>query len=131
MDADSFLLALCVWREARDEPQLGWIAVAWAMKNRMARRSKTLYTTLYSRFLFNARVRNTLTPEDLWPKEEDPVWVQIQAEAAGVWHGVIPDPTGGASAFHTRYTRVPTQWIEAEFIETAKIGKYIFFREMD
>lgn len=130
MDADSFLLALCVWREARGEPQLGWIAVAWVIKNRMTMRKQTLYKVVTARLQFSSMTAPKDPELSLWPDEHDATWISIQAEATGVMHGIIPDPTGGASSYYANYIAFPPSWNLSLLQQTAKIGKHIFFKEL-
>lgn len=131
MDADSFLLALCVWREARGEPQLGWIAVAWVIKNRMIRRKQTAYKVITARLQFSSMTAPKDPELGFWPMENDSIWISIQAECMGVMHGIIPDPTNGATSYYASYISFPPDWNMTELVQTAKIGRHLFFKEKD
>src|SRR6202012_2771962 len=97
---DPFLMALCIWREARGEPQLGWIAVGWVIKNRAAQRKQTVYKVVTARLQFSSMTAPKDPELSLWPDEADATWIAIQAEASGILAGVIPDPTGGAIGYY-------------------------------
>lgn len=95
-----FMLALCVWREARGESLLGQLLVAQTVENRVqdARWPDSYVSVITQRLqfsAFNANDPNTL----LFPSESDSAWVNCVAAADFVLNA--PTPLTRANHYHT------------------------------
>src|ERR1700690_1619026 len=108
-----FLLALCVWREARGEVLAAKVAVACSIKNRTLRPkwwghdylSCILMPWQYSSF-------NKTDPNATkFPAASDPSWEDCLAVALSVYDGTQADTTGGAdSYFDKSMDLTPPSW---------------------
>ena len=118
LERDSTCVALAIYYEARNQPRDGQIAVAHVVRNRAADAS---YKGDPCRVVFREHKHGNsihFNPEfagmakfsfDV-PAESD-AWAAAKEVAAGVLRGRYPDPTGGATFFHT--APAPQKWQEA------------------
>lgn len=127
---EMFLLALCIWREARGEILDAKRGVAWVVRNRAAHPSwwgsdfisVILKPAQFSSF--NANDPNAVK----WPSPADASWIASLEIAAEVFAGAVPDPTGGATYyFDDSIAENPPAWA-AQLEPCAKIGRLNFFR---
>ena len=125
-----FLLALCIWREARGEILDSKRGVAWVVRNRAAH-SSWWGTDVSSVILkpaqfssFNANDPNAVK----WPSPQDASWLASLEIASEVLAGAVPDLTGGATYyFDDSIAQNPPAWA-AQLEPCAKIGRLNFFR---
>ena len=125
------LLMLCIWREARGEGAPGQYAVAWTIKNRVARGGwfgKTWVEVILKAkqfSSFNADDPNAVKfPDPMTDASYGPCLMA----AKHVYDGSAPDPTGGATYyFDDSMAANPPSWAKA-FTKTVKIGRLNFFR---
>jgi N-acetylmuramoyl-L-alanine amidase len=123
-----YLLALCVWREARGEILLAKLAVAWSIRNRVMRPSwwgKTWEDVILKPWQyssFNAKDPNATK----LPHSEDLSWEASWQAAEEAFLGTGSDPSEGATSYHDT-SITPPEWTK-EMIVTVKIGALIFYR---
>jgi len=128
--ADFFMLALCLWREARSEGETGIRAVGCVIRNRSLRTGNSVYkvVTAYRQF------SSITAPEDhqlaSYPAQTDSQWQLCQKVASDILSaGSQPDLTGGATMYYSDIIPPPRSWNFAKLTQTVKIGHHIFFRE--
>lgn len=96
---DLFLMALCVWREARGESMEGKRAVAWVIRNRADKPSwwggPSIASVVLHPYQFSSFNHNDPNASK-FPQPADPSWVAslIAAQEAAFKSAI--DPTGGA-----------------------------------
>lgn len=123
-------VARTVWGEARGEPWIGIVAVAWVIKNRADRpgwwghdlESVCLKSKQFSCWDDQPAIVDQ-TPRTM------PI---SYAAACAMINGDEPDPTDGATHYHTiRRPSWAAQWPPtwaASLTETARIGGHVFYR---
>lgn len=128
-------IARTVWGEARGEPWIGMVAVAWVIRNRAARPSwwGRDYETV-------CRAPRQFSCWDDTPAifDQTPRSMPIPyAAACAVALGDEPDPTDGATHYHSirrpSWARQwPPSWAASQtatsLTETARIGGHVFYR---
>lgn len=110
----SFLLALCIYREARGTSTQEKEAVGCSIRNRVdnprwwGRDWLSVITCKYQYSSFNQGDPNNV----IWPKSwDDPQWIECCEVALGVIAKTIPDPTGGADSYYDKSLDVhPPSW---------------------
>ncbi len=119
------LLALCVWGEARGEPNLGKSAVAHVVMNRwrLGTFGKTLRDVLLKPKQFSCFNADDPNRYKLLKIKASETWNQCFNAALGAYCGIDPDPTDGA----THYCRVDSNpsWRKKMKV-TEKIGHHVF-----
>ena len=124
------ILARTVWGEARGEPQAGQIAVAYVAKNRARRPcwwGHDIISVCQARDQFSCwRPTDPNRPKLLGVTTSDPVFVTIQKLARKVMAGDVPDPTGGATSYHTLDCH--PGWAKDDHV-TARIGNHVFYKD--
>lgn len=120
---DRFMMALCIWREARGESRRGKLLVASVIRNRVDdRRWPDTYAGVVTQPLqfscFNAGDPNAV----LFPKAGDPAWEDsVDAATTVMGDGVL------TTANHYCTTGVKPKWADlSKATETE--GHHIFFR---
>ena len=127
MLARIYLLALCIWREARGEPMEGKVAVACVIANRAARPrwwGKSIEDVILKpkQFSsFNADDANSVA----FPRPEDKSWLACVEAAVKVLRGETADVTGGADHYKTIASK--PAWA-ADKLPVVVIGNHEFFR---
>jgi len=121
------LLALCVWGEARGEPNLGKSAVAHVVMNRwrLGTFGKTLRDVLLKPKQFSCFNADDPNRNKLLKIKASETWNQCFNAALGAYGGIDPDPTRGA----THYCGINSNpgWRKL-MLETARIGGHVFLR---
>lgn len=132
MTNDTFMTALCIWREARGEGELGMIAVAHVIKNRAAKRKTSPYTEVIRPWAFSSISAHGDQQLNIWPKEGDASWATAQRIAVNLFTmGVPNDPTKGATLYYDdSLPSIPKTWNRAVIQATVKLGSLNFFREV-
>jgi cell wall hydrolase len=127
---DLFLLALCVWREARGEPLEAKTGVAWTVKNRAANPSwwggPSYSSVILRAFQFSSFNHNDANATK-WPVETDTSWMASLEVAALVFSGNSSDPTGGATHYYSG-KQEPAWAGDGSMRETCTIGAFKFYR---
>lgn len=123
------LLARCIWGEARGESREGKIAVAWVIKNRVAdgRFGKGVHGVILRPYQFSC----FLTGDPNFRKLREACLNETSYEecdeiSGQVLSGEIPDPTGGATHYHTVAIKPP--W-SGKMTFLRKIGNHRFYLE--
>lgn len=123
-------LAYDILFEAGNQPRLGQIAVAWVVVNRVknSRWPDTVCSVIREPHQFtwlnNPKHRqwfNTLT----FPERYAAGYIEAWVEAGKVLRKLVPDPTGGATFYHT--LAIHPKWAYT-MEETVVIGQHVFYR---
>jgi len=130
---DAENVALCVWKEARGEGQLGMKAVMDVILNRAKDWNKSLHDVVYARNQFTSMSVPSDPEYNLQPQDGDPQYAfclgLCQQEAAGNNTG---DITQGAHYYCNEATE-KSGWFKDNVIDspshprTVKIGRQDFF----
>ena len=125
------LLALCAWREARDQGRDGMLAVCWAVRNRVMKSGKTWWgddweEVMLKRWQFTSFEKSdpnaSILPGD--PKT-DVAWAGALWAAEQAYAGVM-NPIGGATHYYNPSVITAPAWVVgATFIK--RIGKHSFY----
>jgi N-acetylmuramoyl-L-alanine amidase len=120
---DTFMLALCVWREARGESYIGKRLVAQTIENRDfdERWPDTIVGVITQKLQFssfNSNDPNAL----LFPKEDDKSWPDCVKAAQEVLISEIPFTT--ANHYHTK--DVKPKWADMNKVVAVE-GAHIFY----
>ena len=127
--ADWYMLALCLWREARGEGRAGMAAVGCVVRNRF-HRDRTSYRAEVERRLQFSSLTAVGDPElTLWPTDADADFALAGEIAEAVIDGAQLDPTGGATLYYAVTIPFPATWDKAKCWFTVQIGKHRFYRE--
>lgn len=112
---DLYLIAKCIYAEARGEPYVGKVAVGAVILNRVANPNfpNTIYGVVYQPWAFTAVYDGQITLE---PDEE---CYQAARDAMNGW-----DPTYGCIYYYNPATAT-SQWIFSRQVVT-QIGKHVF-----
>lgn len=99
-------LAVTVYGEARGESEKGQIAVAYTIKNRARTKSLcnvALAPKQYSVFNNNPELRAAAKSQHIEPRQKNVIdqrsWARAVQVAVAVMHGLVPDPTNGATHY--------------------------------
>lgn len=125
------LLMLCVWREARGEPNDAKLGVAWTIKNRVALQSwmgRTYPQVILKPFQFTSfnpgdpnAARFPLPPADI-------AYADCLTAAKSAYQGLGADPTGGATHYYDT-SIAPPKWTQGA-TKTIQIGKLVFYKDV-
>lgn len=129
-------LAKTIWGEARGESPEGQEAVANVVMNRVGAGkwfSGTVTTVVTRPYQFSAwnpddpnSAKMDAEGEKMTPS---PSFARAVAIAARAMSGQLPDRTGGATHYHSRYMTTFPKWAKTpEAIQTAVIGTHIFYK---
>lgn len=135
--SDTLILARTVWGEARGEPWIGMVAVAWVIRNRV---EADIHDDGKPDWWGEGYPGVCLAPRQFscWDDhatigEQTPRTMPIPyAAAAAVMADDERDPTNGATHYHTiarpSWAPIwPPDWA-ATMRETARIGRHVFYR---
>lgn len=127
------LLALCVWREARNQRADGMAAVAWSIRNRVQRPSwwghdyPSVILKPWQYSSFNLSDPNSTK----WPADNDESWPVCMAVVTPIYQALItsPDPTGGATHYYDTSITFPKAWgRESEWENTLNLHQLRFWK---
>jgi spore germination cell wall hydrolase CwlJ-like protein len=130
---DLFILALCIWREARGESIDTKRAVAWVIRNRADHPgwwggpsivSVVLHPWQFSSF-------NHADPNSTkLPQPDDPSWIASLMAAQRAYNRVGPDPTAGAVLYFDKsMDSDPPPWSkDNSMTHCCDVGAIHFFR---
>jgi len=123
------LSARVAWGEARNQGPEGLQAVLNVMKNRAGDRrwpsSLAGVATQHRQFSAYDETDPNRAPLDA-VTDADPVFVQAVELAASNVRGELPDITGGATHYHSRFIN-PPYWARGATV-SASIGDHIFYK---
>jgi spore germination cell wall hydrolase CwlJ-like protein len=115
------LLALCAWREARDQGYDGMLAVAWSIRNRVIKPGNKWWGNDWEEVIekpwqfssFNANDPNAkLLPGD---PSKDTSWDNALRAAERAYLGIGVDPTMGATHYYNpKVITTPPAWVNAQ-----------------
>lgn len=126
-----FLLALCIYREARGEDDQAKLAVGCVVRNRVQHPSwygKTWFEVITKPYQFSSFNRGEVN-SIVFGDANDRAWRKCVDVAVQVLQDA-PDPTGGATYYYDKsLDRVnkPPKWA-AEFVHTCDIGAFHFYK---
>jgi spore germination cell wall hydrolase CwlJ-like protein len=129
---DVFLLALVVWREARGEPKLGKIAVAYTIMNRYDRPSwwgSTPAEVIFKKWQYSSMTDPNDPQLKLLPSPYEKIgwatWQECLDVARDVYERSAPNPAPGADSYFADYIAAPKWADPKKFV--VKIGHHSFF----
>ena len=128
--ADIDVTARTVYGEARGEPRLGRIAVAWVIRNRSIEKNRPPAETAMKKWQFSAWNENDPNLDKIKRITLDnQVFQECMLAALSVLLGQEPDPTGGATHYYASSIEPPF-WTEAPARKTVIIGRHIFYNDV-
>jgi N-acetylmuramoyl-L-alanine amidase len=127
--ADVFMLALCLYREARGDGLAGMTAVGCVVRNRVNKHKSSYYAEVVKPWQFSSITAKGDPELTLFPASSDPSWAQAQSIAAGIINGTIADRTEGATIYYANTIPFPASWNRAVLTPTVTVGNQLFFRE--
>lgn len=126
--SDLTFLALVVWREARAEPYLGKLAVAYSILNRVARPSwwgRTLLEVVTKKWQYSSMTDPNDRQLTTWPTSYDSVWTECLTAAQHALEASEPNPAIGADSYYAVSIKAPN-WATAETF-VVQIGAHRFY----
>lgn len=135
--SDSEILALCCFREARNQPLEAKIAQAWSVKNRVLRPSwwgLDWHSVILKPWQYSSFNKNDPN-EKLWPPDdpshpEYSAGKQCQQVAEEVMLDQVADPTNGATNYYDTSIEWPKAWgNENEYENTLNVGNFRFWKQ--
>lgn len=132
--ADVACAARTVWGEARGEPELGQVAVAWAIRTRAEWTPAAWWGISISGVCHAHAQFSCWNPDDpnaarlAGPVSDLEGYDDIHAVVSGVLLGMAPDPTGRATHYVRRGS--PASWLaacRALGIKPVSIGRHDFY----
>lgn len=131
MDFSSlFMLALCMYREARGEGTTGMNAVGCVIRNRTIKNKSSYYSEIIKPWQFSSITDPNDKQLSKFPKDSDLSWSDAKYAAQYIFDGSVADITNGATLYYDDSIQFPKSWNRDKVIFTAKIGRLNFFREI-
>lgn len=126
---ETILLALCVWREARNQSTDAKRAVAWSIKNRVL--NPTWWGTdwvsvILKPFQYSSFNRNDPNAVKL-PILTDNSWQACMEIAQEVHNGGTDTTNGATHYFDKSLDNNPPTWVN-EMVHTCDIGDFHFYK---
>jgi N-acetylmuramoyl-L-alanine amidase len=129
------LLALCAWREARDQGFNGMLAVCWSVRNRVAKPGKTWWGDDWEEVILKPWQYSSFNPNDpnatKLPGDpaNDPSWANALACAERAYLGMGVDPTLGATHYYNpKVVKTSPPWVTApKTVFKTQIGDHYFY----
>jgi N-acetylmuramoyl-L-alanine amidase len=127
--ADTFTLALVVWREARGEAPDGRAAVAHSIVTRVAHPGwwgSDVMSVVYKKWQYSSMTDPHDAQLTVWPQPGDPRWWECLQLACDVLEGKVPNPAPGADSYYDEsLAEFPPKWATAgNFVK--KVGRLFF-----
>src|SRR5271156_648555 len=126
--ADQFMLALCLWREARGVGNSGMVAVACVLRNRVDKHKSTFYAEVVKPWQFSSITAKGDPQLSNYPVASDLSWQLAQKVAMSV--PTLTDTTGGATLYYDDSIPFPKGWDIHKVEDTVKLGRLNFFKEL-
>ena len=127
---DIDILARTVYGEARGESELGKLAVAWVVVNRARKYRVGLGAACLLSIHFscwnNGRANDANQLAMMMAETSDPIFARCMLAALHAAHGLVPDPTAGASHYHA--IGIEPGWAEGKPYQT--ISHHRFYRNI-
>lgn len=125
------LSALCIWREARGEGELGRRGVGWVVQNRAnnpmwwGHDARTVILKPWQFSSFNPKDPNA----DHWPGDADRSWLECQQIASAIMNNSDTDITDGATHYHDISMDWPVAWgDQAQYQHMLDVGRLRFYK---
>ena len=128
--ADLFMLALCLWREARGVGNSGMVAVGCVIKNRVSRNKSSYYAEVVKPWQFSSITAKGDPQLGYYPPVQDQSWQLAQKIATNILSGTVSDTTEGATLYYDDSIPFPAGWDIHKVEDTVKIGRLNFFKEL-
>lgn len=126
--ANRFMLALCIWREARSEPREGKVAVGYTVMNRAAHPGwwgNDVYSVITKPMQYSSITAPGDAQLHLFPKLSDAVWLECLQIASDIIDGTAPNPVPGADSYFADYIPPPRWATSDKFVR--QIGHHVFY----
>lgn len=102
--SEIYLMALCVWREARGEPiNVKW-GVSWVIKNRVAHPGwwgDDITSVILCHYQFSSFNKNDPN-SNKFPELKDQSWIDTLRACRDTYYNVVQDPTQGATMYYDK-----------------------------
>lgn len=129
-NADYFMLALCMWREARGEGISGMIAVGCVARNRVNKHSSSFYIEIVKPLQFSSITDKGDSQLGLYPNIHDAAMLEAIQLAEAIIHNRVTDPTLEATLYYDDSITFPKSWNPSRVMATIKIGRFNFYKEV-
>ena len=130
---EAWVLRACMWAEARGEPAVGRLAVAWTIRNRAVARDTSLKFEILKPWQFSSFNENDPNRELLLlAHKQDPAgWGAVDAIAELFENKATVDPTLGATHYYVLDMPNTPKWGRghATWDETIVIGAHVFGKQ--
>lgn len=137
-DNDIHSAALCAWKEARGEKEIGMIAVLWVLKNRVGYTgfAHNIHDVIYGKNQFTSMSVPNDPEFNLQPSADDPLFVSALKDANLIFVDCSgeSDITNGAHYYANLHTMDAGGWFYRNIVlnskehpVTAQIGRHTFF----
>lgn len=127
MDYQIFIMALCIWREARGEGYEGMRAVAHVIKNRVTQ-TKSIYDVVTERWQFSSMTAKNDPQLDLYPGIEETRFTEAVSICNLVVDESDTDLTQGATHYFNPHVVLP-EWA-SKMTKVASIGNHDFYKQV-
>ncbi len=128
--SEEVLLRACLWAEARGEPAVGRLAIAWVIKNRALHADSTMKAQILKPWQFSSFNQNDPNRELLLVahKQDPGGWAAVDAICELFENRVTEDPTSGALNYYVEKMDKPPAWGRgyAGWMEHGVIGRHVF-----
>ncbi len=125
---DISFIAFTVYREARAEPYVGKLAVAYSILNRVSRPSwwgNTVLAVIFKRLQYSS-VSDPRDPQlEVTPAAGSPLWLECLRAAEAAYDRTEANPVPGADSYYATYIPAPKWADPARFV--AQIGGHRFY----
>ena len=128
--ADQFMLALCLWREARGVGNSGMVGVGSVIRNRVLKHESSYYFEIVKPWQFSSITAKGDPQLGLYPAGVDQSWNLAVRIAIGIIGDDIADTTEGATLYYDDSIPFPAGWDIHKVEDTVKIGRLNFFKEL-
>jgi N-acetylmuramoyl-L-alanine amidase len=122
------LVALCIWREARSEPDEGMIAVGCTIRERVNSPKwwgNSYISCVTKKWQFSSMSDPSDPQLAAYPREDDPTFLRCLEIAEYVMSGEYVHPMPRSTHYYAEYIPAPGWAARAEYI--GKIGRHLFF----
>lgn len=126
---ETVMLALLIWREARNQPFAAMVAVGCSVRNRV--RTGGWWGKTYIEVILRPEQYSSFnpgSPDAKFPEDTDAIFPMCLAIARDVIAGTAADNTEGAQSYYDRSLDAnPPKWA-TEMEHTENIGDFRFFK---
>jgi spore germination cell wall hydrolase CwlJ-like protein len=125
---DHFLLALCIWREARGEPYMSRVAVACSIMNRVKNPKwwgTDIQSVVTKKWQYSSMTASSDVQLILFPTRDDRRWYECLQVADDAMYGRLNNPVPGADSYFDN-SIAPPNWADPrKFI--GAVGAFRFY----